>query len=686
MKMKKYVRNGVVYFVVITTLIVVLFPREGTFRYVFVEGKPWRYGLLTAPFDFPVYKSPEQLKMEQDSVLEQFVPYFRFEREMHARQQERFTAAAAHYPAEHWKGEYRGYVLRMLKEVYGLGIVSNRDYQWLREHHYETFRVLQTNNRTALHATNDVFTIKSAYSYLLDNCPEGLRRDVLRSVNLNDFLHENLTYDEGLSERVKQEDLQRVAVPEGMVQAGEKIVDKGEIVTQPVYNILRSLKQIREEQGGGGWQRQWFLLGGSALLVGGLMTCLLLYLIYFRKKIYANPKDVMFLFSMAGLFVLLTEAAVRTGLFSVYIVPYAIIPIVIRTFFESRTAQMTHLITVLICALMVPFAFEFVLIQLFVSMVALYVLKDLTKRSELINCAVCIVATYMVAYVGILLFQEGDLTKLDWNMFLYFGINFLFVMFTYAFIYIIEKVFGYISNVTLVELSDINLPALTQLAEQCPGTFQHSLQVSMLGTAAAAKIGANPQLVRTGALYHDLGKMENPAYFTENEVGGMHPHEGLTAEQSARIITQHVPAGMKAAQKFGIPSAITKFILTHHGAGKAKYFYTLFKNEHPDAPVNEEAFTYSGSNPDTKETAILMMADSVEAASRSLKDYSEESIRERVNRIIDGQITDGLLSNAPLTFQNITTIKNVFVEKLLSVYHSRISYPEMEKPSERFRG
>jgi putative nucleotidyltransferase with HDIG domain len=677
MNMKKITRNSVVYFVLMTALIVLLFPREGTFRYAFVEGKPWQYGLLTAPFDFPVYKLPEQLKVEQDSVLQQFVPYFQFDAGVQARQLERLNGVAS----EDWNAAYKSYVNRTMREIYAIGIVSNADYQLLRDNHYETLRVLEAKNKTALHATGEVFTIRSAYSYLLDHCPEYLNVSVLQSANLNDFLHENLAYDEVLSEKVKQEDLQRVAVPAGMVQAGEKIVDKGEIVTHSVYNILRSLKQI-EEAKGGGVQRQAFLLAGVILLVAGLMTCMLLYLIYFRKKIYTHQKDVVFLFSMAGLFILLTEAAVRTGLFNVYIIPYAIIPIVIRTFFESRTAQMTHLITILICSLMIPFAFEFILIQFFVCTVALYALKDLTKRSELINCAIFIVATYMLAYVGLQLFQEGDLTKINWTMFLYFGINFLFVMFTYAFIYIVEKVFGYISNVTLVELSDINLPALTRLSEQCPGTFQHSLQVSMLGTAAATKVGANPQLVRTGALYHDLGKIENPAYFTENETGGINPHEGLTLEQSARIITNHVPAGVKEAQKFGIPPAIVKFITTHHGTGKAKYFYNSYKNQHPDEPIDESAFTYSGSNPDTKETAILMMADSVEAASRSLKDYSEESIRGLVNRIIDGQIGDGLLNNAPLTFQNITSIKNVFVDKLLSVYHSRISYPELKKRSD----
>ena len=268
-------------------------------------------------------------------------------------------------------------------------------------------------------------------------------------------------------------------------------------------------------------------------------------------------------------------------------------------------------------------------------------------------------------------------------MLLYFGINFLFVMFTYPLIYIIEKVFGYISNVTLVELSDTSTPALTLLSETCPGTFQHSLQVSMLGTAAAAKIGANPQLVRTGALYHDLGKMANPAFFTENKVGNNSPHDQLTPEESARIITNHIPDGIKKAAEFNLPSAIVKFIQTHHGKGRAKYFYYTYKNQNPDKEVDEDAFSYDGMNPDSKETAILMMADSVEAASRSLNDYSEESIRNLVDKIIDSQIADGLMNDAPLTFKDITTIKNIFVDKLTSMYHSRISYPELAKNQQK---
>jgi putative nucleotidyltransferase with HDIG domain len=547
-----------IYFVIITLLIIVLFPREGTFKYSFVEGRPWQYGLLTAPFDFPVSQPAEEVKTEPDTM--------------------------------------------------------------------------------------DIAALDTAALH-----PDDYREEAFPETVLSD----------------------------GMVQAGERIIDRGEIVSGKTYGILRSLKQIYDREAGS-VQRQSGLILGTTVIVAALMICFLLYLTYFRKKIFARMKDVVFLLSMLGLFVFLTEINVSYSLFNIYIIPYTVIPIVIRTFFDSRTALMTHLTTILICSLMIPLPFEFILMQFIVSMVAVFVLKDLTQRSELVKCAFYIFLSYVFIYCGFLFLQEGDLSAINWYMIIYFGINFLFVMFTYPFIYILEKIFGYISNVTLVELSDINTPALSTFSETCPGSFQHSLQVSMLGTAAAAKVGANPQLVRTGALYHDLGKMINPAYFTENRMGGNNPHDQLSLEESARIITNHVPEGEKKAAEFKLPPAIVKFIVTHHGKGKAKYFYNTFINQNPDKPVDEEVFSYKGSNPDTKETAILMMADSVEAASRSLKDYSEESIRQLVNRIIDAQIADGLLNDAPLTFRNITTIKAVFSDKLASMYHSRITYPEIK--------
>ncbi|MDD3779743.1 MAG: HDIG domain-containing protein, partial [Proteiniphilum sp.] len=374
----------------------------------------------------------------------------------------------------------------------------------------------------------------------------------------------------------------------------------------------------------------------------------------------------------------LTAITVTFDLFSVYILPYAIVTILIRTFIDSRTALFASLTTIILSSLMVPFPFEFIIIQIAVSMVSIFMLKELSERSQLIRSSFFILLTYILIYLGLIMYQEGSITEGDWLMLVYFLINFIFIMFSYSLVYLVEKSFGFISGVTLVELSNINKPLLKELSEKAPGTFQHSLQVSNLGMAAAAKIGANASLIRTGALYHDVGKMINPAFFTENQAAGMNPHAGLPFEESARIIISHVKDGLKIAQKNNVPQQIIDFIETHHGTSMPKYFYISWKNANPDKEVNEADFRYPGPNPFTKETAIMMMADAVEASSRSLPEYSEASLRSLVDKIIDTQLNEGYFKLAPLTFRDIQIVKDVFVDKLKTVYHSRIAYPELK--------
>ena len=677
MNKKSFVIPGYIYFIIVGLLVLFFFPHEGKFRYTFVEGRPWQYSLLIAPFDFPIYKTDSEIKKEQDSINAQSLPYFRRNEDVARRQIQQLNESSKQNYSMPNSTSYKNYLDEALIKIYDAGIINANDYQYLLDHHYANIMVFRDTLWTP-YSIKEFFTIKTAYSYILNNCPYYMDSNELRNLIPENYLRENMEYDETMTEKVKQELLRTISPSNGMVQAGEKIVDRGEIIDATTFNILRSLK-IQFDKQAGKVNRQIGLWIGTVIIISGLIACYFFYFYYFRKNLYAKKKDVAFFLFMVTLFTLLTEISVKYDLFNVYIIPYAIIPIIVRTFFESRTAQMTHFVTILICSLLVPLSFEFVLLQVIVCLVALYVLKDLSKRSELMKCALFILCAYLLVYIGLVLFQEGNFSKIDERMLLYFGINFLFVLFTYPFIFILEKVFGYISSVTLVELSDINSPVLRQLSESCPGTFQHSLQVSMLGVAAATKVGANAQLIRTGALYHDLGKMKNPHFFIENKIEGHNPHENLSLEQSARYITAHVPAGVILAGKYDLPQAIIKFIRTHHGKGKAKYFYNSFRNQFPDAVVDEKAFTYAGDNPDTKETAILMMADSVEAASRTLKDYTEDSIKDLVSRIIDMQTADGLLNEAPLTFKNITDIKNIFVERLLSVYHSRVVYPELDK-------
>ena len=664
------------YFVVAALLIAYFFPREGKFRYQFYEGKPWRYGLLTAPSDFPIYKTDEEVSSERDSVLRTFEPYFRLNTEVVTKEVEQLRTNYNTKLRGKVSSAYMQYVENSLHELYSNGIISTQDWDRLRKEERQRINIRE-NTVAQSRYVSDLFTVRTAYEFIINNCPASLDRAKLQSCDINDYLIENVTYDADMSEKVKNTLLQSVPIASGMVQAGERIVDRGEIIDNHTYNVLRSLKIVHEQKSGGS-QTQGIILAGQFVLVFGLMFCFWTYLWSFRLKIFYNRRNNLFMVLCIFVSCILTELCVGMGLFNVYIIPYAIVPIVVRTFFDSRTALFIHLIIVLICSLMVPFPHEFLLLQIVAGMVVTFSLKELSERSQLIRSSFFIFMAYVIGYLSLTLFQEASWQKINWLMMLYFGINFILLMFAYVLVYMLEKTFGYVSSITLVELSNINRPLLKKLSETCPGTFQHSLQVSILASEAAAKIGADAQLVRTGALYHDIGKMWNPVFFTENQTN-INPHNQLAFDQSAQIIIGHVTEGMKMAEKEGLPKAVTNFIRTHHGRGKTKYFYNSYRNKYPDQPVDDKLFTYPGPNPFTKETAILMMADSVEAASRSLKEHTEEYIVGLVNRIIDSQIADGLLRNAPLTFKDVEDVKAVFIEKLKTMYHTRISYPDLKK-------
>ena len=679
MKKKKYSLHPSIYFIVAAILIGYFFPREGKFRYQFYEGKPWRYGLLTAPSDFPIYKTEAEVKAERDSALKLFEPYFRMNDsivtfEINKLRNDYQTTLKNRATPAHMQ-----YIENSLQNLYQKGILSTQEMDELKDKQYPRINLL-INNVASPRYSSDFFTVRTAYEFIINNCPSHLDKSVLQACNINNYLVENVTYDPVTSDKVKEDILNSIPLANGMVQAGERIVDRGEIVDNHTYNVLRSLKIVHETKSGGA-PRQSIILSGQFVLVFGILFCLWLYLWSFRIKILRNRKNTLFLILCVVVSCFLTELCVTYRLFNIYILPFAIVPIVVRTFFDSRTALFTHLVIVSICSLMAPFPHEFLILQIIAGMVVTFSLKDLYERSQLIRCAFFIFLSYVLCYVSLTIYQEADFKKINWMMMLYFGINFILLMFTYILVYMLEKTFGYVSSITLVELSNINTPILKKLSETAPGTFQHSLQVSILASEAAEAINANTQLVRTGAMYHDIGKMVNPAFFTENQ-SSINPHSQLSYDQSARIIISHVNDGVKIAEKALLPTAIIDFIRTHHGRGKAKYFYNSFKNQYPDRPIDEEAFTYPGPNPFTKETAVLMMADSVEAASRSLKEHTEENIRTLVNKIIDGQIADGLMKNAPLTFKDVETVKNVFVEKLKIMYHTRISYPDLKRKAE----
>jgi len=674
MNTKKSTVLSTLYILVAAIIIVLLFPREGKFRYQFYEGKPWKYGLLTAPSDFPIYKEPSVIEAAKDSIQKRFEPYFRYNPEFEMQKKDDWSSHMTFMEETGVPISILKYINSSLAGVYSQGIASSTDIELMERENRVRINML-TNSVAKSVNLSELYSVKTAYQFIVNNAPALIDKNLLINCNINEFLIENLFYDPETSDKILEDQLQSIPLSSGIVQAGERIVDMGEIVDSHIFSVLRSLKTVHETKSGGA-QRENIILVGQIVLIIGIFVCFGLYLFTFNPTIFYKRRNLLFLLLCILTVCVSSEICVKYNLINIYILPFAIIPIVIRTFFDSHTALFTYIIAMLICSLTAMFPYEFLVLQILVGIVVIFSLSELSQRSQLFKCALFVILTYIIGYLSLILYQEGDFSKINWEMMIYFGIQFFLLMFSYVLIYMLEKLFGYISPITLVELSNINNPLLKKLSEIAPGTFQHSMQVSILAAEAGERIGADSQLIRTGALYHDIGKMNNPAFFTENQKG-MNPHENLSYEQSAKIIIMHVKDGVKMAEKVSLPKAIIQFIKTHHGQGKTKFFYNSFKNTYPDKPVDEEVFTYPGPNPFTKETALLMMADTVEAASRSLKEYTDVAIDALVNKLIDSQIADGLLKSAPITFKDIEIVKDVFIKKLITMYHTRISYPEL---------
>lgn len=665
-------------FLIATVVIIYFIPRENKFSYTYTVNRPWPYGLLTAPFDFHVQKSEGQIELERDSVMNTFQPYYMenadIEKEVIGRLED--EAKKDDIP-----DEYVSYIKSKLAQIYKVGIISAENFEIVNKTQKKQFKLREANNKTRVSTCNlnAFYTPRSAYEKIINDRPDMLKSSVFKSLNINDFLTANVLYDEETSNKVKEELLGQIVMYKGMVQSGEKIIDRGEIVDARTFDILNSYVKEVESRGGTKTNPFWLIIG-QVLMVLMLVASLGVFLLFFKPRVYKNRKELMFILLSVVVFCVVSSISVNLKLYSLlFIIPFAMPTILIRTFIDSWTAMVVHVVIVLLCSLMVPQPAEFMMIQLLTGFIAILSLRNLSERSQLLYCALLILLTYMISYTGWILCFEGDISMINWRMYVYFCINFIFVTFTYVLVYVCERVFGFISEVSMIELSNINRPLLQKLSEVAPGTFQHSMQVSNLVSAAATRIGANAPLVRTGALYHDIGKMTNPAFFTENQSPGMNPHAGLSYKESAKIIIAHVEEGVKIAKKYNLPQQIIDFIETHHGRGKAKYFYNSYKNEHPDEIVDVADFTYPGPNPFSRETALLMMADTVEAASRSLPEYTEESITNLVNKLIDGQLEDGLMKNAPITFQEIEMAKRVYIDKLIRIYHSRIAYPELKE-------
>lgn len=662
-------------FVVTVTIIVYFLPKEGKFNYQFDINTPWKYGLLQASFDIPIYKNEKQVQAEQDSIMASYQPYYDLDKQVANNALSKLREDYGKTLKQQIGSAYLRYIERALTEIYTKGVMSGNDLKQLNEDSTKHILLVEQNIATS-HPVSQFYSTKEAYEYLL-NADTAYNKQVLQQCNLNNYILPNVVYDEEKSESALRDLLSNISWASGEVLNGQKIIDRGEIIDEHTYNILNSLKKEWEKRSDTIEEKRLTIIG-QILFVSLFIICFMVYLESFRKDFYERKGNLLLLFILIIFFPVLSSIIVEQNLTSIYIIPYAMIPIIIRIFLDSRTAFMAHTIIILLCSITLRYPHEFVLLQILTGMVAIFSLRELSQRSQLFRTAFIVFVCYSLLYFAFELIHDDDLTKLNTRMYIYFAINGVLMLFAYPLLFALEKTFGFTSNVTLVELSNINHPLLREMSEIAPGTFQHSLQMSNLATEAANRIGAKSQLVRTGALYHDIGKLMNPAFFTENQ-SGVNPHKNLSYEQSAQIIINHVTDGLKLADKHNLPKVIKDFINTHHGHGLTKYFYISYQNEHPNEEVDAEKFRYPGVNPFTKEQAILMMADSVEAASRSLAEYTEESIGGLVDKIIDSQVADGFFKECPITFKDIAQVKTLFKEKLKTIYHTRITYPELKK-------
>lgn len=673
-------KNGL--FIISIVVIILLLPSTSLDPFQFEIGKPWQNDLLTAPYDFPIYKTSNELDIERKRI-ETSASYFEYDSTVYYSEIENLTNLENKLRSEYTITKDDSISLRYtkmkLKEIYRRGIISVNDLK-IATAYKDSSIMLKQNKITAPSSVKLLYTPLSAMNEIRKDFPSNLNANWLTNWKIESYITPNVFYDATTTNLIKTERINNISISEGMIQIGERIIDRGDIVTEEKAKILNSLTKEKEIKQGQTFNERSKLLIGRSLIILCLMILFYVYLRLFRKQFYNSKRIVTLLLMMIVGFCVATSLIItHTSASLVYVIPFALLPIIISTFFDTRTALYANYITIFISSLVVPSPFEFVLLQATAGMVTISSLRDLSQRSQLIRTAIIIFFTYCLFFLGYGLTSDSSIFEVNWITFVFFLINGILLLFAYPFIYIIEQIFGFISNVRLIELSDINTPLMRKLSETAPGTFQHCTQVSNLAVEIANKIGANPLLARVGALYHDVGKINSPAFFIENQAKGINPHDKLNSEESSMIITNHVKDGVKIGKEYGLPKSIIEFIETHHGRSVTRYFYNKYVNDHPDEEVDINKFTYMGPNPYTKEQAIVMICDAVEAASRSLPEYNDESINKLVDKIVDTQVLEHYLDRAPITLKELGEAKNILKEKLKNIYHTRIAYPELKK-------
>ena len=662
--------------IAVTVSVIVLFlPRNSGPQFRYDVGKPWMYGSLIAKFDFPIYKTDAAIKAEKDSISSNFEPYYNYDINISKENVDRFKADYAQGIPGLPK-EYVAIVADRMTALYKAGIMSTPEYSAMSKDTTKMIRLVSDKKAMNV-AVRSLLSTMSAYELLFADQRLSTQRQLLQKCNLNEYLRPNLKYDEERSVTELNDLLSGIPLASGMVLSGQKIIDRGEIVDNYTYRVLTSFEREMRRRSAGSSAIPSTIFG-QVIFIGMLVVLFTMYLGLFRKDYFDKPRSIMMIYALITIFPVVVSLMVEHNILNVYVIPFTIAPIFVRVFMDSRTAFISHVTMTLICAAAVKYQYEFIIVQLVAGLVAIYSLRELSQRAQLFKTALLVTIASCVVYLALQLMQDNIVADLESTMYKYFMVNGVLLLFAYPLMLVVEKTFGFISNVTLIELSNTSKDLLKRLSETAPGTFQHSLMVGNLAAEIANKIDAKAQLVRTGAMYHDIGKMVNPACFTENQFGD-NILDNMPRIEAAQVVISHVTEGLKLADKYNLPGVIKDFINTHHGTGKAKYFYVSYKNENPDKPVDDSLFTDPGTDPCTREQAILMMADTVEAASRSLKEYTEETISKLVNHLIDQQVEEGFFRYCPITFHDIAVAKQVLTERLMSIYHTRTVYPELKK-------
>ncbi len=672
--------NKGIYFAAVLVILVSLFPRTGKFKYELQRGKPWQYEDLIAPFDFAIRKSASEIQREQSEVLRESFPFFRYDTTIAVSALSEFHARFSKAWKDKW-GESEP-VKANLTEAAGTIILDSLFKRGIIEaapggeefNSGNQIAVLK-ENVAEIRTINYYYSVQAANNYILRNVASisGIDQPLLVPLLQEAIVH-NVFYDEAFTANQHDQAVRDISTTRGMMQKGEIIIAKGELMTDAKLLVLQSYRKEYEERKGLS-SNFHLILAGRIMLVAIALAVFALFMFTFRHDIFTQNKNILLLLLLITLMVTSTTLVIRYNLTYLNAVPLCLVPIIVRTFYDTRLALFVHIITIIILGFLVPNSFEFLYMQLITGIIAIISVVNLTRRSQFFFASMMIFLSYSLIYVGMTLMQDGSLADIDRFSFVLFGISALLTLFAYPLIFVFERIFALVTDVSLIEYSDTNSRLLRELALQAPGTFQHSLMVSNIAEEAARAIGANSLLTRTGALYHDIGKMDMPLYFIENQSGGFNPHSELSSEESARIITGHVLQGVEKARANKLPEALIDFIRTHHGTRLTRFFFEKHLKDFPGETVDETIFRYKGPRPFSKETSIVMMADSVEAASRALKAPNEEQIDGLVEKIIEDQVTGNQFKNSELTLKDISMIKRIIKKKLLSIYHIRIEYP-----------